>query len=185
MLTYGEFQDRECVDTMLALDAARVKLSKRKLRMERCRSTSLAAAAKKIARPSTEKAMSANSKTRTRAIKPSPSQSAQASVVPARIERRPDVGESLRELSKDDRKAIKSTDAERLARRLQKKQHKKISLTAERAKASIDASLRKTAASKPTIQASARKTVAKTAKQDRRRSVGKASSSRPPSKTKG
>lgn len=139
-------QDRECVDEMLALDAQRVRLSKRKLRLERCKSLSAAAAAKKAAEAASARAAAAEARERARKDKRSADAAARRaapridlSELPAP---RPDIGESLRELSKEDRKALKESDAERAARRLEKKSRARLTMKMEKQKEVLDKRLK-------------------------------------------
>jgi nucleolar protein 12 len=120
---------------MLALDGTRVKLSKRKLRLERCKS----AAAKALAahKAAKEAALREKAEARTkdrRAANKTPIGFRKPVVVPTR----PDIGDQLKDLPKSDRKALKSSDDERLARRLAKKNSKRQEIGMIKAKEALD-----------------------------------------------
>ena len=134
------------MDEMLALDATRVRLSKRKLRLERCKSSSKAAVTKKLAKSEAKTADDAkvvknrkekNGHKTAPAIKPHE--------IPVRLI---DNGESLRALPKSDRKVIKAADEERLKRRLEKKSRTRVAIGAKKAQELIDKKLKKTNAPK-------------------------------------
>lgn len=88
-------KDRECIDELLALEQDKLKFAKRKLRVQRCKSS-----------PGNKKVITQH-KERTPAV-----------VVPKGD---PRLGEKLSGLPKEERKQIKSSDADRVARRLAKK----------------------------------------------------------------
>lgn len=92
-------QDRTCVDELLALEETKLKFAKRKLRVQRCKTLP----GSKFPATTTPKSE-----------KPAPA----AIVVPKGD---PLLGEKLAGLSKDERKQLKSTDVDRVARRLAKK----------------------------------------------------------------
>ncbi|KIM43189.1 hypothetical protein M413DRAFT_444003 [Hebeloma cylindrosporum] len=94
---YVQFSDRECVDELLALEEEKLKFAKRKLRVQRCKTV-----------PGGK--LQVNQK-RTRMAAP-------AVVVPKGD---PALGERLAGLPKDERKQLKSSDSDRVARRLAKK----------------------------------------------------------------
>ncbi|KAK0221430.1 hypothetical protein IW262DRAFT_1447863 [Armillaria fumosa] len=95
---YVQFADRQCVDEVLALEEAKLKFAKRKLRVQRCKTllggrrttTLVTAGTKNLVQPS----------------------------IPAGD---PSLGERLVHLTKEARKHVKSADADRVARRLAKK----------------------------------------------------------------
>lgn len=91
------FKDRECVDELLALEEEKLKFAKRKLRVQRC---------KTVPRGK----LQVNQK-KTRMAAPTV-------IVPKGD---PALGERLAGLPKDERKQLKSSDADRVARRLAKK----------------------------------------------------------------
>ncbi|KAH0831868.1 hypothetical protein J3R83DRAFT_12727 [Lanmaoa asiatica] len=99
---YVQFSDRTCVDEILALEPGKLKFAKRKLRVQRCRSTPSAASIKKV----------------------SPSKPVQTSCpapVPPVPKGDPSLGEKLVKLTKEERKRVKAADADRVARRMAKK----------------------------------------------------------------
>ncbi|ESK95131.1 nucleolar protein 12 [Moniliophthora roreri MCA 2997] len=103
---YVQFTDRECVDEVLALEPSKLKLAKRKLRVERCKT--LPGVATKVS--SSVKASKSSMKL--------PSRHSASVSVPKGD---PSLGEKLVHLSKEERKKAKATDSTRLARRLAKK----------------------------------------------------------------
>ncbi|KII86694.1 hypothetical protein PLICRDRAFT_143118 [Plicaturopsis crispa FD-325 SS-3] len=98
---YVQFSDRECVDEVLALEETKLKFAKRKLRVQRCKT--LPGQVRPAARPS------------------GPTESTPRKAVAAIPKGDPALGEKLAHLPKDERKQVKSTDADRVARRLAKK----------------------------------------------------------------
>ncbi|KDR82884.1 hypothetical protein GALMADRAFT_56971 [Galerina marginata CBS 339.88] len=95
---YVQFADRECVDELLALEEDKLKFAKRKLRVQRCKTL-----------PGAKQVVPSQNKSGTASI---------AVVVPKGD---PALGERLAGLPKDERKQLKSSDADRVARRLAKK----------------------------------------------------------------
>ncbi|KAK0457413.1 uncharacterized protein EV420DRAFT_1629835 [Desarmillaria tabescens] len=91
-------QDRQCVDEVLALEEGKLKFAKRKLRVQRCKTLPGGQ------RPTSS--VPAGTKT---LVQPS---------IPAGD---PSLGDRLAHLTKEARKHVKSTDADRVARRLAKK----------------------------------------------------------------
>ncbi|KAH7915476.1 hypothetical protein BJ138DRAFT_1141845 [Hygrophoropsis aurantiaca] len=103
---YVQFADRACVDEILALEEGKVKFAKRKLRVQRCKTlpgTSLEYKAAPSSKGPNSIATSAIS---------------QPITVPKGD---PTLGTKLAHLSKEERKQAKSSDTDRLARRLAKK----------------------------------------------------------------
>lgn len=99
-----EIQDRECVDEVLALEEQKLKFAKRKLRVQRCKSL-----------PGAKVAVDAKTH-------PKAANTPRSAPVPIVVPKGdPALGERLAHLSKDARKQAKSTDADRVARRLAKK----------------------------------------------------------------
>ncbi|CED84895.1 FOG: RRM domain [Phaffia rhodozyma] len=114
---YVSFRDRHSVDVVLSLDKKHLQFSKRTLRAERCKtlpskkptaSTSTASTTPTIGNST---AVSKPARTPYPTIQPVPKGN-------------PLLGEKLKDLSKEDRKAAKSEDADRLARRLAKKKNR-------------------------------------------------------------
>lgn len=58
--------------------------------------------------------------------------------------KRPDIGDALKDLPKEDRKALKAADEDRIKRRLEKKQRLREQLRTEKAKEVLDKKIRKT-----------------------------------------
>ncbi|EKM51795.1 uncharacterized protein PHACADRAFT_262138 [Phanerochaete carnosa HHB-10118-sp] len=113
---YVQFMDRECVDEILALEQDRLKFAKRKLRVQRCKTlpgASKVAPARPSAQTKTVVQTKGTSQTRSLPAAPAP--------VPKGD---PSLGAKLAGLSKEERKKLKATDADRVARRLAKKKAK-------------------------------------------------------------
>lgn len=125
---------------MLAIDSIRVKLSKRKLRLERCKSTAVKAAAKAAEERTLQREAQNEKKKKERKERTKTTKVKAGPVTP-----RPDIGESLRTLSKDERKALKSADEERLQRRMEKKQARRDGIKTEKAKEALDRRVRSAA----------------------------------------
>ncbi|KIJ64663.1 hypothetical protein HYDPIDRAFT_90009, partial [Hydnomerulius pinastri MD-312] len=99
---YVQFADRTCVDEILALDQGKLKFAKRKLRVQRCKTTPGASAVKGTSPVKTPQATG-------------------RTPVPVVPKGDPSLGEKLASLSKEERKQAKAADADRLARRMAKK----------------------------------------------------------------
>ncbi|WVO18633.1 hypothetical protein L204_106352 [Cryptococcus depauperatus] len=112
---YVHFTDQESVEEILALDSKKIKFAKRYLRVQPCKtlpsSNTLNNAIKKVAAGSLS---SSKDKIKKKKV-------TRVGVIPKGD---PALGEKLKELSKEERKAAKSSDTDRLARRLAKKQAK-------------------------------------------------------------
>lgn len=109
-------KDRSCVDEILALEPERLKFAKRKLRVQRCKSLPGGTKQSKVAATRSAAATHGkpeHSNARARGAPPS--------VVPKGD---PTLGAKIASLSKDERKKVKATDADRVARRLAKKKAK-------------------------------------------------------------
>ncbi|KAF5328145.1 hypothetical protein D9758_016717 [Tetrapyrgos nigripes] len=122
---YVQFATRECVDEILALEPSKLKFAKRKLRVERCKTLpggrSRVKLSSKAGKGGDAKSSSAKSKP---GEKPGRASKASGAVVrgPGRIPKGdPNLGQKLAHLSKEERKAAKAADADRMARRLAKK----------------------------------------------------------------
>jgi nucleolar protein 12 len=107
------------VDELLALPPEKLKLSSRKLRLERCQSSSSAKAKSAKKEQAANKSKGAND---AKQKKQQPGSSDKPAPTPADTAK---FAEELSKLSKEQRKAIKSSDENRLARRLAKKESKK------------------------------------------------------------
>ncbi|KAJ9099802.1 hypothetical protein QFC21_003801 [Naganishia friedmannii] len=121
---YIAFSDAECVDEILALSSEKLKYAKRTLRVQRCKVLPPALGGKEAKK---QAAAAAASGPRGRDGKPTgrpapgfkPKTAAKPIVVPKGD---PTLGARLVNLSKDERKVAKTSDPERLARRMAKKQ---------------------------------------------------------------
>lgn len=98
-----DFQDRESVEELLAMDEKKFRFAKRPLRVQPCKTLPL--------NGRTTPAQAAAQKTRTPAKGPIPKGN-------------PKLGDAIKDLSKEERKVYKSTDADRQARRMAKKKLK-------------------------------------------------------------
>ncbi|KAF7967612.1 hypothetical protein HWV62_33661 [Athelia sp. TMB] len=105
---YVQFADRECVDEILSMEETKLKFAKRKLRVQRCKT--LTAASKPKTTPNPKAPAIAKARAPATAI-----------AIPSVPKGDPNLGEKLAHLAKDERKQIKSSDADRVARRLAKK----------------------------------------------------------------
>ncbi|KZT43807.1 RNA-binding domain-containing protein [Sistotremastrum suecicum HHB10207 ss-3] len=105
---YVEFATREAADAVLALDESKVKFAKRKLRLQRCKTLPGTSASKVV-----KDAQSSST--------PRPSKSTPIIETAPLIQGDPTLGEKLKGMSKEERKAVKLANADRVARRLQKK----------------------------------------------------------------
>ncbi|QRV92788.1 RNA recognition motif protein [Ceratobasidium sp. AG-Ba] len=108
---YVQFYDRASADEILAIEAGTIKLAKRKLRIQRCKT--LPGATLPKLKP----------KERPSDVRPpkSPTLTSRRSSAPTVPRADPALGDRIRSLSKEERKAVKSSDADRVARRLAKK----------------------------------------------------------------
>lgn len=129
-------KDRESVEEVLAMDAKQIKFAKRTLRVQPCKTiptaNTLQNTIKKVAAGAGGGA-SSNKKDKTK--KPY----VRRGVIPKGD---PLLGEKLKNLSKEERKNIKSSDADRQARRLAKKKAK-MSLEKDKAKGAVKLTLTK------------------------------------------
>lgn len=122
-------QDAECVDELLALPFGQpLKVSKRKPRLERCK-TGVAAARAKAASQAKESKISTAGPPAPAFAKPRLSSSRPSTSGSAHQEK---LAEVLAKLPVDERKAIKAIDPERLWRRAQKKKNKLLTERHER-----------------------------------------------------
>lgn len=108
---YVHFCDRESVDEVIALPSAKLKFAKRPIRVQQCKTL-----------PGAPKRAPAASSSADKSTKKAPKKLRTAPATMPKGD--PALGERLAGLSKDERKAAKAGDAERLARRLAKKQAK-------------------------------------------------------------
>lgn len=101
-------QDRESVEELLAMDESKFRFAKKKLRVQPCKTLP--------AKPRPDRNAAANGKDQTKTA---------STPRPAFIPKgNPKLGEAIKDLSKEERKVYKSTDADRQARRLAKKKLK-------------------------------------------------------------
>ena len=119
-------QDRECVDEILALDPSKLKFAKRKLRVQRCKTLPggpKLRAAKPPPRTSSSTSTSAPAKGKPSSRSEHPQRAPR--LVPTHVPKgNPELGAKLAHLPKEERKKVKATDADRVARRLAKKRAK-------------------------------------------------------------
>lgn len=105
---YIHFVDRESVDEVIALPSAKLKFAKRPIRVQQCKTLP-------GPKPKAAPAVAGVTKKAPKKLRTAPA------VMP---KGNPELGEKLKGLSKEERKAAKASDAERQARRLAKKQAK-------------------------------------------------------------
>ncbi|GAB1520966.1 Nucleolar protein 12 [Rhizoctonia solani] len=125
---YVQFIDRASVDEILALEPGTIKLAKRKLRVQRCKTipgvslpkTKPSSASDKPKEPKIASKGESNQKSDRQKARPTPSK-------PILPRADPNLGERIRSLSKEERKSVKASDADRVARRLAKKKAKIVS----------------------------------------------------------
>ncbi|KAH9841472.1 uncharacterized protein C8Q71DRAFT_701010, partial [Rhodofomes roseus] len=109
---YVQFVDRECVDEIFALEESQLKFAKRKLRVQRC------------------KTLPGGAKVLPKFAKPPPAAKTPAVRRPSTSSHRetpkgnPALGEKISHLPKDERKKVKASDPDRVARRAAKKKAK-------------------------------------------------------------
>ncbi len=114
----SNLQNRECVDEILALEQDRLKFAKRKLRVQRCKT--LPGGTKANVKSTGPKPTNVQGGKFDRAPTRRPS-----GVTPITVPKGdPTLGTKIASLSKDERKQVKATDADRVARRLAKKKAK-------------------------------------------------------------
>ncbi|CAE6442386.1 unnamed protein product [Rhizoctonia solani] len=128
---YVQFVDRASVDEILAMEPGTIKLAKRKLRIQRCKTVPGVSLQKPKAAAAAARGDKAKDSKKASEGDPSPKPDRQkaktiksAPVIPRAD---PALGERIRSLSKDERKSVKASDADRVARRLAKKKAKVVS----------------------------------------------------------
>ncbi|TFK61546.1 hypothetical protein BDN72DRAFT_849568 [Pluteus cervinus] len=110
---YVQFADRQCVDEILAMEEGKLKFAKRKLRVQRCKTIpGVTIPSKSLSTSTTTKPPNAKIATVTHR-RPIP--------VPVVPKGDPTLGAKLAGMSKYERKEVKATNADRIARRLAKK----------------------------------------------------------------
>ncbi|KAI0927057.1 hypothetical protein AcV5_007696 [Taiwanofungus camphoratus] len=112
---YIQFVDRVCVDEILALEQDQLKFAKRKLRVQRCKT--VPGSSKVVSKFSKPPRSSSLPKT---AANTRPSSASRATLPKGN----PLLGTKISHLPKEDRKRVKATDPDRVARRLAKKKAK-------------------------------------------------------------
>ena len=133
MAEYGTPQDRESVDEVLALEVDKLRFAKRKLRVQRCKTLPSALSSSSSSAPGgqSKKSNTTNNNNKgtsnagplhSSSTHPEKSSRPSSKKPPVVIPKGdPLLGARLKDLSKDERKVAKSTDADRIARRLAKK----------------------------------------------------------------
>jgi nucleolar protein 12 len=114
---YVHFVDRESVDELISMPSAKLKFAKKPLRVQACKT--LPPAAKRAATAAKD---AKDGKADAKGVK---KERAPKRTAPTAMPKGdPSLGERLKDLSKDERKAAKHADATRLARRMAKKANK-------------------------------------------------------------
>ena len=130
-------KDRECVDEVLALEQDRLKFAKRKLRVQRCKTLPGAPKLRTTGQKS-----SGTSQQKSRGD--GPTRPHTAPTTPVSVPKGdPTLGNKIAGLSKEERKKVKSTDADRVARRLAKKKAKSLADKGVKAKETVKERVRK------------------------------------------
>ncbi|KAF8512303.1 hypothetical protein BU17DRAFT_54149, partial [Hysterangium stoloniferum] len=121
---YVRFADRECVDELLNLDVSALKFAKRTLRVQRYKGIPGATPKSTATHKKSDKSSSGPGMGRS---KPQSDVKPKVKRIPVSIPKGdPSLGSKLAGLSKDERKAAKAANADRVQRRLAKKQAKGI-----------------------------------------------------------
>ncbi|GAA5970865.1 hypothetical protein JCM11641_004486 [Rhodosporidiobolus odoratus] len=142
---YVLLADEQCVDELLALPPGKnLKISKRKVRLERCKTSAAAARSKAAQRTAVARAAATSAPAGGAGGKAKPvrlaaprdpsfrKSSSSSSGNPVKQAHQAQLAEALAKLPGDERKKIKSLDAERVARRAQKKEQKRLAERFER-----------------------------------------------------
>ncbi|GAA5911503.1 uncharacterized protein JCM6883_005779 [Sporobolomyces salmoneus] len=139
---YVLLADEQCVDELLALPPGKnLKISKRKVRLERCKTSAAAARSKASARSNAGAPAAPGKPGSSKAPQPRRAQPLAAPRDPSASRSRPStsasdhqakLAEALAKLEPEERKKIKAIDPERLARRAEKKKQKVLSERFER-----------------------------------------------------
>jgi nucleolar protein 12 len=116
LLTYS--QDAECVDEVLALSAEKLKYAKRTLRVQRSKVLPPSLGGKEAKKQAAAAASGARGKDG-KPVRSAPVK--KAAPLPTIPKGDPTLGAKIANLSKDERKVAKSSDPDRLARRMAKK----------------------------------------------------------------
>ncbi|GAA5861952.1 hypothetical protein JCM3774_001364 [Rhodotorula dairenensis] len=151
---YVLLQDDSCVDELLALPPGKyLKISRRKVRLERCKTAAAAARAKASARTvaglpartaaaagggsNAPGAAGARPKPVRLAAPRDPTLAKHHHNPPSKAAHQAELAEALAKLAPTERKAVKSLDADRVARRAQKKEQKRLAARYERKQANL------------------------------------------------
>ncbi|GAA5981874.1 hypothetical protein JCM10908_004648 [Rhodotorula pacifica] len=149
---YVLLQDDSCVDELLALPPGKyLKISRRKVRLERCKTAAAAARAKASARtvaglPARTTAAGGSNAPGAAGSRPRPVRLAAPRDPtlakhnhnpPSKAAHQAELAEALAKLAPTERKAVKSLDADRIARRAQKKEQKRLAARYERKQANL------------------------------------------------
>ncbi|CEQ40257.1 SPOSA6832_01868 [Sporobolomyces salmonicolor] len=147
---YVLLQDEQCVDELLALPPGKnLKISKRKVRLERCKTSAAAARTKAASRsnapspggPPHPRTSAAAGPRRPIAIAaprdPTLAKHSSSRPSTSKSEHQVKLAEALAQLAPDERKKIKAVDPERLARRAEKKKQKVLAERYERKQANL------------------------------------------------
>ncbi|GAA5963082.1 hypothetical protein JCM3765_001762 [Sporobolomyces pararoseus] len=141
---YVLLADEQCVDELLALPPGKnLKISKRKVRLERCKTSAAAARSKASARsnapapPSRDGSSKAPGPRRAVPIAAPRDPTARSRPSTSASDHQAKLAEALAKLEPDERKKIKAIDPERLARRAEKKKQKVLSERFERKQANM------------------------------------------------
>lgn len=118
-------QDRNSVDEIMAVEQDKLKLAKRKIRLERCKTKTASSTPQKPRVTDGERAAKTNPQQKadpSKSAKPQPGRSVGAPKSPVKLPKGdPALGDRLRGMDKDARRAVKASDPDRQARRLAKK----------------------------------------------------------------
>jgi len=141
---YVRFADRDCVDEILGLEVDKLKFAKRKLRVQRCKVVPPGGSTPSKPKPKpapTSKGSGSIAKAAARAPAPMPKGD-------------PNLGAKLAGLSKDQRKAAKASNVDRVQRRLAKKKVKAgVEKAMEKSGAKVRERERKVGGSKQKVKA--------------------------------
>ncbi|CAE6403523.1 unnamed protein product [Rhizoctonia solani] len=133
---YVQFIDRASADEILAMEPGTIKLAKRKLRVQRCKTVPGVSLQKSKALHADKTQSSKNLSESGPSPKPDRQKPRGIKSAPVIPRADPGLGERIRSLSKEERKSVKTSDADRVARRLAKKKAKVVSERGSRKEAS-------------------------------------------------
>ncbi|CAE6350227.1 unnamed protein product [Rhizoctonia solani] len=121
---YVQFIDRASADEILAMEPGTIKLAKRKLRVQRCKTVPGVSLQKPKASHADKIKDSKDSSEGGPSSKPGHQKPRVIKSTPVIPRADPGLGERIRTMSKKERKSVKASDADRVARRLAKKKAK-------------------------------------------------------------